>query len=96
MMAAEDTTEMSDDLRLDADGILPVKPMMGWSVSHVAGAAIVLTFHYADTPEALETKDTLQICLGIAPQEALRIADSLRTKSQALLDGVLPKGTNIH
>jgi hypothetical protein len=34
---------------LDSSGNILTKPVMGWSISHVAGAALLLTIRYAVT-----------------------------------------------
>lgn len=81
---------------LDSSGNILTKPVMGWSISHVAGAALLLTIRYADTPDELERLHSKPITLALTPQQGLEIAEALKRHSQNLIDGVLPPGTHVH
>jgi hypothetical protein len=81
---------------LDSNGNILTKPVMGWSISHVAGAALLLTVRYADTPAELERMESKPITLALTPQLGLELAEALKRNSQNLIDGVLPSGTHVH
>ena len=78
------------------DGVVTTKPVMNWSLSHVAGAALLLTIHYADTPDELERGDSKPITLALSPQLALEIAEALKRNSENMLAGLLPSGVIVH
>lgn len=81
---------------VDSSGIVLTKPVMGWSISHVAGAAVLLTVRYANTPDELEQGDSNPITFVLAPRTGLDMADALQTQAQNLLNGTLPNELNVH
>jgi hypothetical protein len=78
---------------LESNGNILTKPVMGWSISHAAGAALLLTIHYADTPEELQRLKFKPITLALTPILGLEIAEALKKHSQNLIDGIAPPGT---
>jgi hypothetical protein len=81
---------------VDSSGIVLTKPLMSWSISHVAGGAVLLTIRYANTPDELEQGHSNPITFVLAPQAGLDMADALHIQAQNLLDGTLPNELNVH
>ena len=82
--------------QLDHAGEVPTKPLTGWSISHVAASALLLTIEYAETEEKFQRGEHSQMTFALTPQGALNLANALKTHSQNLVDSLLPAGVQVH
>ena len=65
-------------LESDEQGNVVAKPVMGWSVTTLQGAAVLAAFEYAPSPSELETaNDGRKIQLELTLAQSLQLAASL-------------------
>ena len=81
---------------VDETGMIPSKPLKGWNVGHVAGTALLLEVHYADSPEELETDQKHTLCLALSLPMALDLAETLRKYAEGFLNQAALPGTQLH
>jgi hypothetical protein len=72
-------------LKLDNIGNIITQPVTGWTVSPVAGAAVLAVIRYVDSPEELERGEDKQVQLLLNPDRCLEFAEALTKLARSLL-----------
>ncbi|TDX64020.1 hypothetical protein EDE12_106166 [Methylosinus sp. sav-2] len=73
-----------DALELNEDGSVKTRPVLGWTITPVAGMSVLLRILYAETPAELKTGgQNLQVIL--TPAQALDLAQSLAKPAMHIL-----------
>jgi hypothetical protein len=84
------------DFKLDRDGNIPTKPLVGWTIGQVGGVALLLEAQYAQSPEELETEQQQTLCLALSIPLALQLADALKRHAEKLLNESASQGATLH
>ena len=85
---------MTPKFETDSSGNVIMKPLTGWNILPVAGAAVLVQMQYVETPEELERGVKRVIQFALTPPMCLELAAALRTVANPLMP--IAPGTPIH
>ncbi len=69
----------------DGGGNVIMKPLTGWNILPVAGAAVLVQMLYVETPEELERTERRVIQFALTPPMALELVAALKRVAEPLL-----------
>jgi hypothetical protein len=87
--------KVTPQFETDLEGNIITKPVVGYTMSPIAGMFVLLAVQYSDSPEALERGENRQIQFALMPQQCLEIAEALTRQAKRLI-GPAPSGTLRH
>lgn len=85
---------MTPKLETDSTGNVIMKPLTGWNILPVAGAAVLVQIQYVETPEELEKGEQRVIQFALTPPMSLELAEALKRVANPLMP--IAPGTPIH
>lgn len=74
------------EFETDEHGDVILKPVTGWTVTHVAGVSVLAAIRYLETPEELETGESKVVQLVMTPAMSLELAEVLTSAANKLLE----------
>lgn len=78
------------ELDTDNEGNVIISPLMGWTMTSVAGTAVLLRLEYATTPEERRTGGRV-LQTVMSPAQALEIAEALQRHAHRILGAPPPQ-----
>lgn len=74
-----------EELELDENGGVVVRPVIGWTTSTVAGMNVFLRIRFAETPAEVETGGR-QLQVILTPRQARDLAAELERQGARIMD----------
>jgi hypothetical protein len=82
------------EFKIDGNGNVILKQMIGWEMRHIVGTLLVVGVEYADSRNELEKGLSRTLPLVLEPSMALDLAEALKTQAGMLFE-TTPAPTSI-